>query len=216
MSAKSQPQSQSQAAEDLGSQPLVENVSARSKKRSSVSANAQPPPPLPADDPEPRSSSEIVAAPPSRNHNQPQEIKSRPALPPSQHLYPQVQIQPPRSTSGPSSSSSTSTYTSTSFRPISSSHTYVTTPAPNSSATTTIKRKKSRPYVDPDDLEDSDGTQADAEFGGTGLTNGWVNVDGRRKSVLHGHSGAGNSRERERNGERRLEGEEVRRHSMAV
>jgi hypothetical protein len=103
-----------------------------------------------------------------------------------------------------------------SFRPISSSHTYVTTPAPNSSATTTIKRKKSRPYVDPDD-EDSDGAQADAEFGGgTGLTNGWVNVDGRRKSVLHGHGGVGSSKERERNGERRLEGEEVRRHSMAV
>lgn len=210
MSAKSQSQSQSLAVEDCGSQPLVENASAaRSKKRSSVSANAQPPPPLPADDPELRSSSEIVAAPPSRNHIQPQEIKSRPALPPSQHLYPQVQIHP-RSISGPSTS------TSTSFRPISSSHTYVTTPAPNSSATTTIKRKKSRPYVDPDDLEDSDGAQADAEFGGTGLTNGWVNVDGRRKSVLHGHGGSGNSRERERNGERKLEGEEVRRHSMAV
>jgi len=162
------------------------------------------------DDPEPRSSFEAVPAPPSWNHSQPQEINSRPAsVSPPPHPYLQAQAYPPRPASRPSSSS---TSTSTSFRPISSSHAYVTiTPGPNlSSAATTVKRKKSRPYVDPDDYGDSDGTQADAEFGGTGLTNGWVNVDGRRKSVLRANGGAGISRER------KLDGDEGRRHSMAV
>jgi hypothetical protein len=76
-----------------------------------------------------------------------------------------------------------------------------------------VKRKKSRPYIDPDDLDESDGAQADAEFGGTGLINGWVNIDGRRKSVVHGHTSGGS---RMRNGEMRLDGDGGRRHSMAV
>lgn len=175
------------------------------KRKPSASTNSHPPP-LPNDDPEPRSSFEAVPAPPSRSHSQPQEIKSRPAsASPMPRSYSETQTLPPRPASRPAS-------TSTSFRPISSSHAYVTTtPGPNSSATTTIKRKKSRPYVDPDDYE-SDGAQADAEFGGTGLTNGWVNIDGRRKSILHGHGGAGSSRERERI----LDVDEGRRHSMAV
>jgi hypothetical protein len=45
-----------------------------------------------------------------------------------------------------------------------------------------------------------------------GLTNGWVNIDGRRKSILHGHGGARSSREKER----MLDVDEGRRHSMAV
>jgi len=166
---------------------------------------------LHADEPEQRSSFEAVPAPPIKNP-QPQEIKSRPdSASPSPYPYSQVQAYPPRPASRPASSTS-------SFRPISSSHAYVvTTPATSSSsASTAIKRKKSRPYVDPDDYEDSDGTQADAEFGGSGLTNGWVNIDGRRKSVLNGNGGAGSSKERERNGERKVNGGEGRRHSMAV
>jgi len=205
MSTKSQSH-----VEDQGSRSSFENPPP-TKKRSSASVNPQPPSML-IDDPEPRSSFEAVPAPPNWNHNQPQEIKSRPAsVSPQLHSYLQAQAQvyPPHLASRPSPSS---TFTSTSSRPISSSHAYVTTtPGPNSSsAATTVKRKKSRPYVDPDDYGESDGTQADAEFGGSGLTNGWVNVDGRRKSVLHSHGGAGGSRER------KLDGNEERRHSMAV
>lgn len=164
------------------------------KKRSLASTHTQAQI-VPADDPEPRSSFETGPAPPKRDQTQPQEIKSRPT-PDS----PPLQI-PPRPSSRPASSS---------FRPISSSHAYVTTiPATSSSsATTTVKRKKSRPYVDPDDFDDSDGTQADAENGG--LTNGWVNVEGRRKSALHGHGGVGTTKER------RLDGDDGRRHSVAV
>lgn len=65
----------------------------------------------------------------------------------------------------------------------------------------TVKRKKSRVYVPPDDDEESEGTQADAEFGGLGS---WVNVDGRRRSIQAG------------SGSRRLESDDARRHSMAV
>ncbi|KAH9842430.1 uncharacterized protein C8Q71DRAFT_202796 [Rhodofomes roseus] len=65
----------------------------------------------------------------------------------------------------------------------------------------TVKRKKSRVYVPSEDGEESEGTQADAEFGG--LTS-WVNVDGRRRSIQSGSSG------------RRVEGDDARRHSMAV
>ncbi|KAH9890454.1 hypothetical protein C8Q73DRAFT_652660 [Cubamyces lactineus] len=65
----------------------------------------------------------------------------------------------------------------------------------------TVKRKKSRAYVPPDD-DESEGTQADAEFGGL-RTGSWANVDSRRRSV---HA----------SGSRRLEGDDVRRHSMAV
>lgn len=160
------------------------------KKRSIASTNVQTQMILPADDPEPRSSFETVPAPPKRNQSQAQEIKSRPApdSPPLQPLH-------SRSSSRPASSS---------FRPISSSHAYVTTTTAASSSST-VKRKKSRPYVDPDDFG-SDGTQADAEYGG--LTNGWVSVEGRRKSVPH--SGASSSRER------KLDVDDGRRHGMAV
>ncbi|KAI0333069.1 hypothetical protein GY45DRAFT_1319991 [Cubamyces sp. BRFM 1775] len=65
----------------------------------------------------------------------------------------------------------------------------------------TVKRKKSRAYVPPDD-DESEGTQADAEFGGL-RTGSWANVDSRRRSV---HA----------SGSRRLEGDDIRRHSMAV
>lgn len=195
MSAKplSQPQ---MSAEDPSSRPSSSETAPApppTKKRLTTAAYQQPHT-LPPDDPEPRSSFETGPAPPKRNQNQPQEIKSRPASD-----SPPLQALPPRPSSRPPPSAS-------SFRPISSSHAYVTTAS--SSATTTVKRKKPRPYVDPDDFDDSDGTQADAEYGG--LTNGWVNVEGRRKSVLHGHGGAGSSRER------RLDGDDGRRHSMAV
>lgn len=71
-----------------------------------------------------------------------------------------------------------------------------------SAATGTAKRKKSRAYVLPEDGEESEGTQADAEFGGL-RTGPWGSVDGRRRSV---HSSA----------TRRVEGDDSRRHSMAV
>ncbi|EMD34268.1 hypothetical protein CERSUDRAFT_125461 [Gelatoporia subvermispora B] len=69
----------------------------------------------------------------------------------------------------------------------------------------TVRRKKSRPYVYDDD-DESEGTQADAEAGAlrSGRSDGWVNIDGRRRSVQSGSS------------LRRLEGENSRRHSMAV
>ncbi|TFY60042.1 hypothetical protein EVJ58_g5393 [Rhodofomes roseus] len=55
----------------------------------------------------------------------------------------------------------------------------------------TVKRKKFRVYVPSEDGEESEGTQADAEFGG--LTS-WVNVDGRRRSIQSGDRAAGVSR----------------------
>ncbi|CDO71939.1 hypothetical protein BN946_scf184940.g86 [Trametes cinnabarina] len=67
--------------------------------------------------------------------------------------------------------------------------------------TSTIKRKKSRVTVPPDD-DESEGTQADAEYGGF-RAGSWANVDSRRRSV-HASSS------------RRVEGDDVRRHSMAV
>ncbi|KIJ63388.1 hypothetical protein HYDPIDRAFT_29636 [Hydnomerulius pinastri MD-312] len=71
-----------------------------------------------------------------------------------------------------------------------------------------IKRKKSRPYVPVDDDDDeSDGTQADAEYGSL---NGWVNLDGRRRSAQNG-STSGSSTLR-----RVLEADDARRHSFAV
>ncbi|PIL33198.1 hypothetical protein GSI_04648 [Ganoderma sinense ZZ0214-1] len=66
----------------------------------------------------------------------------------------------------------------------------------------TAKRKKSRAYMLPEDGEESEGTQADAEFGGL-RTGTWGSVDGRRRSV---HSSLA----------RRVEGDDSRRHSMAV
>ncbi|EED78818.1 predicted protein [Postia placenta Mad-698-R] len=68
---------------------------------------------------------------------------------------------------------------------------------------TGMKRKKSRVHVLPDDEEESEGTQADAEYGGRTGT-GWISAEGRRRSV---HSGSSL---------RRLEGDDFRRHSMAV
>lgn len=66
----------------------------------------------------------------------------------------------------------------------------------------TTRRKKSRAYTPPDDEEESEGTQADAEFGSL-RTGTWAHVEGRRRSV-HGSS------------MRRVEGDDLRRHSMAV
>ena len=66
----------------------------------------------------------------------------------------------------------------------------------------TTKRKKSRAYALPDDEDESEGTQADAEFGGL-RTGAWGSVDTRRRSV---HA----------SGARRVEGDDIRRHSMAV
>ena len=71
-----------------------------------------------------------------------------------------------------------------------------------SAVTGTAKRKKSRAYVLPEDGEESEGTQADAEFGGL-RTGTWGSMDGRRRSV---HASAA----------RRVEGDDSRRHSMAV
>ncbi|KAI0823827.1 hypothetical protein BC628DRAFT_1381952 [Trametes gibbosa] len=67
--------------------------------------------------------------------------------------------------------------------------------------TGTVRRKKSRAHVSPDD-DESEGAQADAEYGGL-RTGSWANVDARRRSV-HASSS------------RRVEGDDVRRHSMAV
>ncbi|KAF9814351.1 hypothetical protein IEO21_05146 [Rhodonia placenta] len=72
-----------------------------------------------------------------------------------------------------------------------------------SQSATGMKRKKSRVHVLPDDEEESEGTQADAEYGGRTGT-GWISAEGRRRSV---HSGSSL---------RRLEGDDFRRHSMAV
>lgn len=66
-----------------------------------------------------------------------------------------------------------------------------------------------------EDGDESEGAQADSEFGGPRSTSGWVNVEGRRRSVQSG-SGTGRDREREREKERG-DGEDVgRRHSIAV
>ena len=55
------------------------------------------------------------------------------------------------------------------------------------SGDSSVKRKKSRPFIPIDDDDESDGTQADAEYGnGNGTTNGWVNTDGRRRSSQGG------------------------------
>lgn len=70
-----------------------------------------------------------------------------------------------------------------------------------------VKRKKSRVYVPIDEEEESEGAQADAEYGGlrADSSSGWVN-DSRRRSVAHHASTS-----------RRIDtGDELRRHSMAV
>jgi hypothetical protein len=73
-------------------------------------------------------------------------------------------------------------------------------------ARTSVKRKKSRPQLLlDDDAEESEGAQADAEYG-YGQGGAWVNVEGRRK----GGGGSGTKR----NGA--VVVDEARRHSMAV
>lgn len=72
-----------------------------------------------------------------------------------------------------------------------------------SSATASVKRKKSQPMLLTED--ESDGAQADAEYGvGSGGTSGWVNIEGRRRAALGG---------RKRN---IVVMDDPRRHSMAV
>ncbi|KAH7890125.1 hypothetical protein F5I97DRAFT_1801344 [Phlebopus sp. FC_14] len=82
-------------------------------------------------------------------------------------------------------------------------------PSASSSSTTggpSVTRKKSRPYIPADDDDESDGTQADAEYG---TSIGWINVDGRRRSVQNGNANGSGSL-------RRLEADDARRHSLAV
>jgi hypothetical protein len=56
----------------------------------------------------------------------------------------------------------------------------------SSSAATSVRRKKSKPQILLDE-DESDGTQADAEYGGgKGGASRWVNVEGRRKAVAGG------------------------------
>ncbi|KAF9228972.1 hypothetical protein BS17DRAFT_799528 [Gyrodon lividus] len=93
---------------------------------------------------------------------------------------------PPLQPSAPRSSSSTSSSSSTTG--------------------TCIKRKKSRPYVPVDDDDESDGTQADAEY----AVDGWVNTDGRRRSAQSGVTRGSSSLRRV------LEADDARRHSLAV
>ncbi|TCD64180.1 hypothetical protein EIP91_004454 [Steccherinum ochraceum] len=74
----------------------------------------------------------------------------------------------------------------------------------------TVRRKKSRAYVLPEDGEESEGTQADAEYGGGrsaggGPSAGWAGSEGRRRSA----QGSGSR-------SKMLEGDDGRRHSMAV
>ncbi|KAG1731202.1 uncharacterized protein EDB91DRAFT_730277 [Suillus paluster] len=75
-----------------------------------------------------------------------------------------------------------------------------TSSSSSAAAPAVVKRKKSRPYVEVDD-DESEGAQADAEYGNI---NGWVNVEGRRRSVQHSAA------------RRALEADDGRRHSLAV
>ncbi|KAG1900082.1 uncharacterized protein F5891DRAFT_1035981 [Suillus fuscotomentosus] len=75
-----------------------------------------------------------------------------------------------------------------------------TSSSSSATANTVVKRKKSRPHVEVDD-DESEGAQADAEYGNI---NGWVNVEGRRRSA---HQSAVR---------RALEADDGRRHSLAV
>ncbi|KAF8548485.1 hypothetical protein OG21DRAFT_1471151 [Imleria badia] len=75
-----------------------------------------------------------------------------------------------------------------------------------------VKRKKSRPFIPIDDDDESDGTQADAEYGhGDGTANGWVNTDGRRRSAQGSGTARGSGSLR-----RVLEADDARRNSLAV
>ncbi|KAH0830215.1 hypothetical protein J3R83DRAFT_1572 [Lanmaoa asiatica] len=80
-----------------------------------------------------------------------------------------------------------------------------TSSSSSTSGDSSVKRKKSRPFIPIDDDDESDGTQADAEYG-----NGWVNTDGRRRSAQGGTARGSNSLRRV------LEADDARRHSLAV
>ena len=83
-----------------------------------------------------------------------------------------------------------------------------TAPSSEKSPRTSVKRKKSRTQIVLDEDEESDGAEADAEYGygnrGGSMGSQWVNIDGRRK-VAPG-------------GEKKItaSSEEARRHSMVV
>lgn len=84
----------------------------------------------------------------------------------------------------------------------------------DSTGTTSVRKKKPRPQITPAGDDDSDGAEADAEYGGSRMT-GWVNVEGRRKSA---HIGSGSRRGAGAATQdlRRVESDDGRRHSMAV
>jgi len=84
--------------------------------------------------------------------------------------------------------------------PVARSSSGTTSSSSSATANTVVKRKKSRPHVEVDD-DESEGAQADAEYGNI---NGWVNVEGRRRSA---HQSAVR---------RALEADDGRRHSLAV
>ena len=84
-----------------------------------------------------------------------------------------------------------------------------TSSSSSTSGGSSVKRKKSRPFIPIDDDDESDGTQADAEYG-NGTVNGWINTDGRRRSA-QGNTARGSSSLR-----RVLEADDARRHSLAV
>lgn len=84
--------------------------------------------------------------------------------------------------------------------PVTRSSSDTTSSSSSATANTVVKRKKSRPRVEVDD-DESEGAQADAEYGNI---NGWVNVEGRRRSVHHSAV------------RRALEADDGRRHSLAV
>lgn len=84
--------------------------------------------------------------------------------------------------------------------PVARSSSDTTSSSSSATANTVVKRKKSRPRVEVDD-DESEGAQADAEYGNI---NGWVNVEGRRRSVHHSAV------------RRALEADDGRRHSLAV
>ncbi|KAF8129179.1 hypothetical protein EV363DRAFT_1337957 [Boletus edulis] len=77
------------------------------------------------------------------------------------------------------------------------------------SASSSVKRKKSRPFMPIDDDDESDGTQADAEYGNS-TVNSWVNPDGRRRSANSGTARGSSSLRRV------LEADDARRNSLAV
>ncbi|KAF7981061.1 hypothetical protein HWV62_35532 [Athelia sp. TMB] len=215
LSASTKPQLQSeqeQFPEEPTPRSSLDTAPPLPKKRSSTSTKSQPQV-LHSDEPEPRSSLDAPPSPTaSRKPIYPQETKSRPDSRndsrPSSRPDSAEPPSPPRSTSSRPSSS-----TSKSFRPISSSHTYVTmTPTYSASVSTVtataVNRKKPRPYIDPDDYDESDGAQADAEYGGCAGSSAWINIEGRRKSAAHGHKASTSSKT--------MDSDEGRRRSMAV